>query len=248
MTAGGRTLRLTCQLAVVSWIGLYLAWPDPQDLSDAADRIARVMPRPELPPERRPPAAEESAVAPTRVGSAELAEGARWLDGEGSFPALSCSYEDFDSFASYARAMTALGARFVAVRHRSVVGALDLDRGWAPASAVNASFSPRARDYRDEPALARLSREAQERYGDGAEVMMLVPRKLDAGLFGGIARALARTGRAPDELQEIRGRYQRGPDGGVRLRVEGAVRRDGTPLALDLLFDLGAIARARSPA
>lgn len=254
MNEGRRALRLTCQLAVALWIGLYLAWPSSEGLSEAVERIARVMPRPEPPEAQGSPATEEpsdpsgSDAVPRAVGKDELAEGARWLDGDGRFPALSCSYEDFDSFPAYARAMTALGARFVVVRHRSVVGALDIERGWLEASALDASFSPRARDYSGEPALARLSDEARERYGEGAEVMMLVPRELDAGLFGGIARALAEQGRAPDELQEIRGRYQRAPDGGIRLRVDGAVSRDGTPVSLDLLFDLGDIARAGAAA
>jgi hypothetical protein len=250
-------MRLLCQLAVLLWVALYLAWPAPESPGGAAaEEIARVMPRPDPPdpelPEPDPPAsaspppappAAEVEPAPTPIGPADVAEGARWLDGEGRFPALSCSYEDFDSFRAYARAMLALGARFVVVRDRRVVGTLDLEGGWGGAG-LDAAFSPRARDYSDEPALADLAREARERYGPGGEVMMLVPRALDAGLFGGIARALAARGRSPDELQEIRARYQRAPGGGVRLRVETAVRRDGGREPLDLVFDLGEMARA----
>lgn len=250
MTGGRRALRALCQLAVLLWVALYLAWPPPEGLEEAGEEMARVMPRPD-PPDPEPPLpapapaspAPHVEPAPTPIGPADVAEGARWLDGEGRFPALSCSYEDFGSFRAYARAMVALGARFVVVRDRQVVGTLDLEGGWGDAG-LDASFSPRARDYSDEPALADLAREARRRHGAGAEVMMLVPRALDAGLFGGIARALAARGRAPDELQEIRARYQRASGGGVRLRVETAVRRDGRHEPLDLVFDLAEMARA----
>jgi hypothetical protein len=72
---------------------------------------------------------------------------------------------------------------------------------------------------------------------------MLVPRELDAGLFAAIAEALARHGGDPGAYREVHARYLRAPGGGVRLRVDAAVRRDGGELPLDLLLDLGAIAR-----
>ncbi|MEN8185064.1 MAG: hypothetical protein ABFS46_21285, partial [Myxococcota bacterium] len=84
---------------------------------------------------------------------------------------------------------------------------------------------------------------ARERVGAGVEVMMLVPRALDAGLFGGIARALERRGEKAEAYRELRGRYLPPDGGGLRLRIEAAVRRDGSQLPLDLLFDLGEIAR-----
>ena len=76
--------------------------------------------------------------------------------------------------------------------------------------------------------------------------MMLVPRELDAGLFGGIARELSRRGESHVDFREITARYQRGPGGGVRLRVDAAVRLDGSRLGMDLLFDLTEIARLGS--
>jgi hypothetical protein len=73
--------------------------------------------------------------------------------------------------------------------------------------------------------------------------MMLVPRRIDAALFGGIARALEARGRAPEAYREILARYERGPGGRLRLRVEKAITRDGREEPLPLLFDLQSLAR-----
>ncbi len=73
---------------------------------------------------------------------------------------------------------------------------------------------------------------------------MLVPRQLDAGLFGGIARALAAQGEPAADYRELRGRYREGGAGGVRLELEEGVRRDGSRRPLDLVFDLGQIEAA----
>jgi len=143
--------------------------------------------------------------------------------------------------------MSSLGARFVVVRRRQIVGSIDLETAAIGDAAVGAAFSPRARDYTGEPGLAKPARRARERFGQGAVVMMLVPREIDAGLFGGIARRLAESGDHHDAYREIRGRYERA-NGGVRLRVEAGIRSDGTRVAMDLLFDLDAIVRAREAA
>ena len=156
---------------------------------------------------------------------------------------LSFGYEDFPSFRSYARAMVRLGARFVVVRRREIVGSVDLETA-ATGSFGGGSFSPRARDYTGEPGLAPLARVARARFGERSVVMMLVPRRMDAGLFGGLARVLAEQGEPQASLREIRGRYERGPAGGVHLRLEAAVRLDGTVIPMDGLFDLGQIAGA----
>jgi len=190
---------------------------------------------PDPPPEPAPP--ERAEPAARQVGAADVANGGALLDGAGGFPVLSFGYEDFPSFRSYARAMTQLGARFVVVRRREIVGTVDLVTG-ATGSFGGGSFSPRARDYTGEPGLAPLARAARESFGERSVVMMLVPRRLDAGLFGGLARALAERGEPHPGLREIRGRYERAPAGGIHLRVEGAVRRDGTVVPLDALFDL----------
>ena len=58
---------------------------------------------------------------------------------------------------------------------------------------------------------------------------------------------LAERGDQHDAYREIRGRYERAADG-VRLRVDSGVRSDGTNVAMDLLFDLGAITSARGAA
>jgi len=160
---------------------------------------------------------------------------------------LSCTYEDFASFDAYARAMAGLGARFVVVRQRRIVAAIDPATSRfeeTEVAALGGSFSPRARDYTGEPALAPLTRAARERFGAGAVVMMLVPREVDAALFGGIARALASRGDHHEAYREIRGRYQRAPAGGLQLRVDRATRTDGGEVAMDLLFDLAEVAGA----
>jgi hypothetical protein len=141
--------------------------------------------------------------------------------------------------------MASLGARFVVVRRREIVATADLESGALHEAAVGSGFSPRARDYTGEPGLTALARAARERFGGGAVVMMLVPRPVDAGLFGGIARALSERGEHHDGFREILGRYERSPAGGVRLRIDAAVRRDGARLPLELLFDLGEIVAGR---
>jgi len=247
-------LRVACHAVVLLWLGGYLAWSARQTPLEAvlAEATFRVEPRPEepSPPAEPPEAAPEPAVdppapepAPTRVGRAELARGGELLDGGGDFPALSCSYEDFRSFREYARAMKDLGARFVVVRQRSIVGGVDVENGVVAEADLDAEFSPRARDYTGEPGLANLARAARARFGGDAVVMMLVPRDLDAGLFGGLARAFHERGESHDDYREIRGRYERAASGGVRLRVDSAIRLDGTSTPVDLVFDLTEIAR-----
>jgi len=248
VSGGRRALRATCQLTVALWIAMALAGADPEGAApDPIDALARVLPRPEPPAapadadrepaERRPP----ERVA---VGRGDISAGEHLLEAGGSFPALSSSYQDYESFRDYALAMVSLGARFVVVQQRKVVGVVDLASGELAEGFAGTGFSPRARDYTGEPGLARYARLAVERHGPGAEVMMLVPRSLDAGLFGGIARALSERGDRHDAYREIRGRYQRGEDGGVRLRIDTAVRNSGESVALDLVFDLTRIARS----
>ena len=232
-------VRVACHGTVALWIGLYLAWrvlapPLPVELP-----ALRLEPAPQAAPA---PAAVEAT--PLSVQSADLARGEALLREGGAFPALSFSYQSFPSFGAYAAAMDALGARFVIVHRRSIVGAVDVSAGTLAETRIDAGFSPRARDYSAEPALAPLTRRARQHFGEGAEIMMLVPRRVDAGLFGGLARELASRGREHADYRELRGRYESGPAGGVRLRVQAAERVDGGREALDLLFDLGAIARA----
>ena len=74
-----------------------------------------------------------------------------------------------------------------------------------------------------------------------------LPRTVDAGLFGGISRALAGRGDDHQAYREIRGRYQRAPGGGVRLRVDRGTRLDGSEVAMDLLFDLAGVGAAGRP-
>ena len=248
---GGRALGIASHGVVILWLGLYLAWPA-VETSDALleSPLARIQPRAEEPPRPETSASDpaaDRAPQPVPVTAAEISAGARLLDAAGSFPALSSSYDDFASFADYARAMVSLGARFAIVRDREIVGSIDPATGAIGGTALDRAFSPRARDYTGEPGLAGLTRTARERFGSGAVVMMLVPHEIDAGLFGGIARALERSGESHLAVREIQARYQRAPGGRVHLRVDTAVRLDGTRLAMDLVFDLSGIAGAAEP-
>ena len=207
-------------------------------------------PSPEPPPEDPPTevaegeeTAPEEAPQPTHVASADLRRGGELLDGAGDFPVLSCAYDSFASFRDYAHAMVSLGAHFVVVRNRQILGGIDVENGHVTeTSSLAGGYSPRARDYTDEPELAHLALAARARFGRGAVVMMLVPRSIDAGLFGGIARALVKRGESHEDYREIRGRYERSTDGRLRLRIDSGVRTDGAKAPLELLFDLGDIA------
>jgi hypothetical protein len=266
VTEGARGRSWLSHAVIGVWLGAYLAWTqldplNPQSLQPAAEPQAnesearvsvRAQPEPRssaaLPATSAParPAPAPAEPSPRPIGAFELTEGARVLDGAAPFPVLSADYQAFESFSNYARAMSALGARFVVLHQREIVASADLEhQTLAPVGSLG-GFSPRARSYSDEPGLARLQRRARDRFGKDAGVAMLVPRGLDAGLFGGIARALAERGLSPDTLSEIRGRYEPGPAGGARFRVEAAVRKDGSLRSLDWVFDLHQIARAQS--
>ncbi|MBW2448716.1 MAG: hypothetical protein JRG83_22760 [Deltaproteobacteria bacterium] len=189
------------------------------------------------------PAPLEAAPVPLQaVDEADVARGGSLLTGEAGFPMLESRYEGYGSFRQYARAMQKLGAQFVIVNRREIVSTIDpwtLERG----TLTNAAgLSPRARDFAGEPELVLANRTARREHGLRAEVMMLVPRRLDAGLFGGIARALEAKGHEPGSYRQIRARYERGPAGELHLRVEAAVRRDGGEDPLPLLFDIDELA------
>jgi hypothetical protein len=254
-------IRVVSRVTVALWIAAYLGWfalrpsLDEPSLQQAAriHAVSEESPAPEpLPPpitetESRPPSPEEDvteAAAPPqalRVGAADISEGDRFLEPGGDFPALSVSYEEFGSFGDYAHAMVRLGSRFVVVRHREIVAGVELKTGTFGEVGSVEGFSPRARDYTAEPALGAVARSARELYGSGAVVMMLVPRAFDAGLFGSIARALAERGDTHEAYREFRGRYARARQGGVHLRIERAVRRDGRPVPMDVVLDLSAV-------
>ncbi len=258
MSLPQRALGLACRLTVALWIAVYLAWPAASPVAEPppAPASAHIQPVPEAPPPEPDPEPEpetasalpapEAAppLAETVVGRADISQGAALLDGGGAFPTLTCSYEDFRSFRAYARAMESLGARFVVVRSRKIVGGIEIATGALGPARLDGAFSPRARDYTGEPELLGLAQAVRSRFGREAVVMMLVPRSLDAGLFGGIARALSERGDRHGDFREIRGRYQRAPGGGVRLRVDSAVRTSGEEVAVELLFNLTQIARA----
>jgi hypothetical protein len=263
-----RTLRVAGRVAlgVWAWIVLVsLATPvsDPGEPMAAEPRVALrpVMsepepqsetPAPESPPEREAPAPEPApepkpvaapeAVAPQVLSASDVRRGDAWLSSGGSFPVISASYDGLQSFRRYAEAMTSIGARFVVVSRQRIVGEVDLASGTLRPPALDRPFSPRARDYTGEPALAGPARRVRDRYGRDAVIMLLVPRALDAGLFGAIARELSNRGEGPEAFRQVEGRYERSAAGGLQLRLEAAERLDGSRLALSSVFDLSRFA------
>lgn len=211
----------------------------PEPAPEASEPEPKSEPQPE--PERKPRTEVTTALAASDPSRGDA------LLGGGEFPVLSCSYDSFPSFHAYARAMSALGARFVVVHRREIVGGVDVETGRVHDASGLTAFSPRARDYTGEPGLASLAQAMRKRFGAGAVVMMLVPRSVDAGLFGGIARVLAERGDRHEDYREIRGRYERSGRG-VLLRVESGTRHDGREVAFDLLFDLSEISHAGAKA
>ena len=256
-----RGLGVASSLVVAAWCVVFLAGavatvPElTAALQTERPLLARVRPvleqtQPEPMPREQASAPQASAAPPESVasaearpvGPAEVVRGEALLDSGGSFPVLSFDYEAFPSFGSYARSMLRLGARFVVVHRRAIVGTLDVETGAIGEFSDAARFSPRARDYTGEPALEATARAARERFGERAVVMMLVPRSFDAGLFGALAQVLDEQGHRRDALREIRGRYVRGVGGGVQLRVDAVLRRDGNRVPINTLFDLGQVA------
>lgn len=219
--------------------------PEPEPEPPAPKPPERESQKMEPKTERAPEARPREAIA-TPVVAGDLRSGDALLGG-GNFPVLSCSYDSFPSFRAYARAMSALGARFVVVQHREIVGSVDVETGLVRDAAGLAAFSPRARDYTGEPGLSFLARAMRDRFGASAVVMMLVPRNVDAGLFGSIARVLEERGEHHEDYREIRGSYERAGSR-IQLRVESGLRRDGSEVAIDLLFDLAEIADAGAKA
>jgi hypothetical protein len=240
VSRSGAGLRLAARAVAASWLAAALALLGARPPAGESGRegVARVEAAPfASEAEATPPPARAPEPEALRIGAAEVARGHAILAG-GSFPVLVASYSDFASFRDYALAMGSLGARLAVVRGQRIVGSADLARGELGAGPPEGAFSPRARDYADEPGLAALERAARARFGPGARVMMLVPREVDARIFGGLAGALSRRGADPDSFRELRARYLRAPDRGVALQVDLALRPDGTEVPLDVRFEL----------
>jgi hypothetical protein len=131
-------------------------WVEAEEPATPAEAVARIRPVPEAVREEPPPekVARTEPAKPEPVAAGDLAEpvtaddvaepvaagdvarGVALLDDGGTFPVLSCSYESFPSFLAYARAMASLGARFVVVRRREIVGSIDIETGAIDAAAV----------------------------------------------------------------------------------------------------------------
>jgi hypothetical protein len=178
----------------------------------------------------------------SQVGAEEIATGEQILSGTSPFPVLSAGYASYGSFARYASSMRSLGARFVVLSEREIAAGVDLERASLEKLGSLEGFSPRARSYSGEPELDRVMKLVRERYGPSASIAMLVPRALDAGLFGGIAGVLEQHGQPAHSVHEVLGRYEPAADGSTRLRVDAALRKDGERIPLDVIFDLDQIA------
>ncbi len=247
MSLGERGLAAVSHLIVASWIIGYLAyqgWETGSELTDAQRAAPPSAPVHSTPVSPSPgsPAGPSAAAAPEPVSKQALALGRELLASGGAFPALNATYEDFSSFRRYAQSMLDLGARFVVVRDRRIVGQADIETGIVSPFENGASFSPIPRDYSHEPALVTATAAVRREHGRGAQVKMLLPRDLDAGLFGGIAEALAARGEAPELYTEIQGRYEPASGGGVWFRIESGTRSDGETISLSRVFDLSALA------
>ena len=235
-------------------VSLHLAWtlsllpreaPATDETVMRLLELARLEPEPEPVPEEAPappPAEPVAEPEPMVADRYDAARGAASRPGERPFPAVSASYDDLGSFDRYARAMLDLGARFVVVRGMEVVGEVDIHTRRAGPVGALTGFSSRARNYTDEPALRPLSQVATEAFGEGASLRMIVPRRLDAALFGSLARAIESNGRSIDELREIRGRYRRAAGGGIAFATESVVASDGGVTPLRVTIDLSRIA------
>jgi hypothetical protein len=248
---------------VLCWALAYFAWAgasaDPGDGLTASVEPVVHAPPPVLPEPPQPeplaqsaPAPQPGPEAPQPVGEQGLSLGRALLASGGAFPALNASYERFGSFREYARSMQRLGARFVVVSDRRIVGSADIetarvaafeDEVGSAASFSPARFSPIPRDYSSEPALRETAQAARRLHGSGARVQMLLPRALDAGLFGGIAQLLATRGEEPRSYTEIRGFYEPAAGGDVWFRIESGTQSSGRSVALSRSFDLSALAR-----
>ena len=240
-----RGLRIGTRVAVIAW-GIALAASlaprvDPTTEPTRARLQAVAVEMPEPDPAREPAAAPPAASPVAEITAEDLERGSALLSGAGRFPVISASYAGLDSFGRYAAAMTALGARFAVVQSRAIVGEIDLASGAIGEASLDRPFSPRARDYSDEPALAEPARRVRKRFGPDAEIMLLVPRSLDAGLFGGIARELAASGDGHAAYRELEGRYERGANGSLLFRLVSGLRMDGRRVALGAVFDLDAL-------
>jgi len=243
-----RPLRTGSRVVVIVWLLALAASLAPRAALEPAEPVEPEPPRAQVravpvePPAPEPVVPPEPEPAePSEITAKDLTRGGDLLDSSGRFPMLSASYEGLSSFARYAAAMTGIGGRFVIVSRRAIVGEIDLATGAMRDASLDRPFSPRARDYSDEPALVGPARRVRERFGPDAEIMLLVPRALDAGLFGGIARELAAKGEPHTAYRELEGRYERGVDGGLRFRLVSGVRVDGRREALSAVFDLGSI-------
>ena len=254
MTRSERGLAGLGACVVVVWLVSYFATVGASaqlaELEAVSVAIAEPPPAPELPsasPSSSAAPAAAAVSAPEPVSERGLALGRELLESGGAFPALNASYERFGSFREYARSMQALGARFVVVKGRKIVASADVERGRVEPFRADVAFSPIPRDYSSEPALAEVARSARLEHGAAARVQMLLPRRLDMGLFGGIAETLEARGEEPASYTEIRGYYEPSGDGRVWFRVESGTRGDGRRVELSRAFDLSSLAAGGGP-
>jgi hypothetical protein len=209
----------------------------------AAFENSKPPPRPEPEPievsvgEDPPPDTE----SPTVVASARLlAAGARALEEEGSLPPLLMDY-DAVGFAHYVELLRGLGATAVVISgDADVVGEIDLTSGEISAFRAERPYSPRGRDYSDEPEVARtIARARRELDDESVTILVAVPADVDALLLGALIVKLESLGLEPGGFREFTGRYEQADGAGLVAHIEHGITHDGRRHELGVRVDIG---------
>ena len=213
----------------------------------AASKNAKPPPRPEPEPievavsEAPPP---DTASPPVLASAGLLAAGARALQEEGSLPPLLMDY-DAVGFAHYVEILHGLGATAVVISGEAeVLGEIDLTSGEISAFHAEHPYSPRGRDYSDEPEVARtIARVRRELDDESVTVLVAVPANVDALLLGALIAKLESLGLDPAGFREFTGRYEQADGTGLIAHIEHGITHEGRRHALGVRVDIGSLAR-----
>ncbi len=174
--------------------------------------------------------------------------GRKWLkDQDKTFPELIAQYQSGLGFTAYADYMQRLGGRFFVrdLDAQRLRAELDLKRDRLIPVAMGSlgSLSPRSRALDDEPKLQRFLHETTRLYGPARYgTILLVPFSVDATIMGGIEESLRKTGRKPEQLLVIEGRYRRKGDHLI-LEILTGKSKSGETVRLNLALNLSEAAR-----
>jgi len=217
--------------------------PDEAAVSETATPPPRPEPEPiEVAVSEAPP---PSTASPTVVADARvLAAGTRALEDEGSLAPLLMDY-DAVGFADYVDLLRGLGATAVVISgDADVVGEIDLTSGEISTFRAERPYSPRARDYSDEPEVARtIARVRRELHDESVTILVAVPANVDALLLGALIEKLETLGLDPDGFREFTGRYEQAGGTGLVAHIEHGTTHDGRRHDLGVRVDIGSLAR-----